>query len=131
MNSKRTLLVFTSLLTVAAGLLGGTLSNRFFELHPAHAQQAGVTTTKWEYCGLAYVVNTRKADGKNVSKAYVKYLGSKRTEEVEGTTTDEALANAFAKLGNEGWELVGPAPLHVGGMVNADNGPVYFKRIKP
>ena len=129
MASKRILLALVLIVAATAGLLGGTMLTDLPGLSPAHARQAAPPEApKWEYCGLAFVVSYRQPDGKTRGVATVKYFGSKRIGQIEGVDTDEALANAFTQLGSEGWELVGPAPLSVGGTT--DNGTVYFKRLK-
>lgn len=64
--------------------------------------------TKWEYC----VINGFRYHRKGLSlsssatrpAAYVQYL-PEGSEEVEGATEEEALGNALAKLGEDGWEL--------------------------
>jgi hypothetical protein len=61
-----------------------------------------------EYC----VIKGFKSHQKGLSlssstpAAFVRYLPT-GSEEIEGATEEEALGNAFAKLGEEGWELAG------------------------
>jgi hypothetical protein len=63
---------------------------------------------KWEYCAITGVNWHQK--GLTASSAspsaVIRYFPS-TYEEVEGGNEDDALANAFARLGEEGWELGG------------------------
>jgi hypothetical protein len=62
---------------------------------------------KWEYClikGFHYVQKGFSSSSPRVPAAAVRYL-PEGTEVIEGATEEEALGNALAKLGEEGWEL--------------------------
>ena len=71
------------------------------------APAASAAPQKWEYCAIASdFVRREKGWNAYVWAAVVRYFPAGR-EEVEGPTEWDALANAFAKLGDEGWELAG------------------------
>lgn len=62
---------------------------------------------KWEYCIIKGVVYRQKgfsSSSPRVPLAYVRYL-PEGSEEIEGASEEEALDNALAKLGEDGWEL--------------------------
>lgn len=62
---------------------------------------------RWEYCyirGFAYRQTGFSSSSPRVAVAYVRYL-PEGSEEVEGSGEEEALGNALAKLGEDGWEL--------------------------
>lgn len=69
-------------------------------------ERAAWAPQKWEYCvirGFKYVQKGLSSSSRTPT-AFVRYFPN-GSEEIEGATEDEALANAFAKLGEEGWEL--------------------------
>jgi hypothetical protein len=73
----------------------------------AAATGADAAPQKWEYCAIASdFVRREKGLNTYFRAAVVRYFPAGR-EEVEGPTEWDALANAFAKLGDEGWELAG------------------------
>jgi hypothetical protein len=63
---------------------------------------------KWEYCLINGIRVRQKSFGigssVQVFAAYVRYL-PEGSEEIEGASEEEALGNALAKLGEDGWEL--------------------------
>ncbi|MET0624708.1 MAG: hypothetical protein ABW250_17150 [Pyrinomonadaceae bacterium] len=70
------------------------------------AERAAWSPQKWEYCvikGFRYNQKGLSASSRTPA-AFVRYFPN-GSEEIEGATEDEALGNAFAKLGDEGWEL--------------------------
>jgi hypothetical protein len=69
-------------------------------------ERAAWAPQRWEYCvikGFRYNQRGLSSSSRTPS-AFVRYFPT-GSEEVEGATEDEALGNAFAKLGDEGWEL--------------------------
>jgi hypothetical protein len=112
------------LLILGAGIILGVLFNHSLMTKAVEAQQN--VDAKWEHCqvtGARYA--SRDNFGKSVSYATIEYYqqtGIKR-EEVK---TEEilALSQAFARLGEQGWQMA--AIEHVEG-----SSPIYhFKRIK-
>jgi hypothetical protein len=62
---------------------------------------------KWEYCAITGFVWKQQGFSLSSPKrpaAVVRYF-SGGSDEVEGADEEMALANAFARLGDEGWEL--------------------------
>lgn len=63
---------------------------------------------RWEYCyinGFRYHEKGFSISSpRRVPAAFVRYL-PEGSEEIEGATEEEALDNALAKLGEDGWEL--------------------------
>jgi hypothetical protein len=84
------------------------------ERAPQQQQSSGAKETtyaplKWEYCsinGFNYHQKGLGLSAPSYPSAVVRYF-SGGGEEVEGQLEEEALANAFAKLGEDGWELTG------------------------
>ena len=62
---------------------------------------------KWEYCvikGFVYRQKGFSSSSPRVPLAHVRYL-PEGSEEIEGASEEDALDNALAKLGEDGWEL--------------------------
>jgi hypothetical protein len=65
---------------------------------------------RWEYCFINGFRYHSKEKGLSLSSstsrpsAYVRYL-PEGSEEIEGANEEDALGNALAKLGDDGWEL--------------------------
>ena len=77
----------------------------------ADAQRAAppAAPQKWEYCtvtGNMFKAREAGLSTRHVPAAHIHYQ-SNHGEEVEGATHDLAILNALAKLGEDGWELVG------------------------
>lgn len=72
------------------------------------APAAPTLPQKWEYCLINGIRARQKSFGigssVQVSAAHVRYL-PEGSEEFEGANEEEALGNALAKLGDDGWEL--------------------------
>ncbi|HEX8499127.1 MAG TPA: hypothetical protein VF659_00955 [Pyrinomonadaceae bacterium] len=87
---------------------------------------------RWEYCVIKGFKYHQKgfsiSSPTHVPAAYVRYFPS-GTEEIEGANEDEALANAFAKLGEDGWELTGVrTDLSLSDGNGASTAVYFFKR---
>jgi len=73
------------------------------------AARAAWAPQKWEYCvmaGFRYRQKGLSLSSSPTPAAFVRYFPT-GSEEIEGASEEEALGNAFAKLGEEGWELTG------------------------
>ena len=74
----------------------------------AKEEAAPRAPTRWEYCVISRFHYRQKGLSLSSSAtrpaAYVRYL-PEGSEEIEGATEEEALNNALAKLGEDGWEL--------------------------
>lgn len=113
----------TSVLLVSVLLLGGLMFSHL-NIEETTAQQTGARTIpeRWEYCAITEI-RTVGGNFKATASANICYFQRSgcRTEIVEGTanvTSDsrdfaeahvDAFSKAAAKLGAEGWEMVGDA----------------------
>ena len=126
MSKKRHLLVI--LLILVGASLGGAISNKLLTITPTQAREADEPSSQqqWEYCALtkaAYVNASREG----YWIVYFRDTGP-QVVDVQSSATDgngASMAKAIARLGAEGWEMVGQGPLEIRqGAVNA----LYFKR---
>ena len=126
--------LLTLVLALAAGFAGHALYAALVSPQVAQARAASADSgdAPWEYCAvlkaqypgsvrLVYWIAYFKGDGV-------------RTEDVEAGPGGNAFGKAVAKLGQDGWEMVGEGPLEVRPEVrpNALTLPnaVFFKRRK-
>jgi hypothetical protein len=133
MNRRHYLL--TIALSLVAGLAGHALYAALLAPTPAHASPAAEPRreSEWEYCAVvrSQAIATPRLFFWIV---YFKDEGMK-TETIEATLGGNSYAKAIAKLGADGWEMVGEAPLDIrpdprpGAAGNAPTG-VFFKRRK-
>lgn len=87
---------------------------------------------RWEYCAIMGVAWRQKgfSSSPRTPTAIVRYFPNEG-EEVEGATEEDAIANAFARLGDDGWELTGVATNFTVTDGNGKTSTVYyFKRPK-
>ncbi|MET0649953.1 MAG: hypothetical protein ABW208_25370 [Pyrinomonadaceae bacterium] len=133
MNRRHYLL--TVALSLAAGLAGHALYGSLAAPPAAHARAAVEPRrdSQWEYCAVV------KAQGPPTPRlffwiTYFKDEGIK-IETVEATLGGSSYAKAIAKLGTDGWEMVGEGPLDIrpdprpGASANAPTA-LFFKRRK-
>jgi hypothetical protein len=117
----------TIVLALAAGLAGHAL--RGAPATPAAGQRPDVSDLQWEYCAVVKAQYVGSPQGGIYWIAYFKGEGV-RTEDVRVGPTGNAFGKAVARLGEEGWDMVGEGPLEVrpgpGGTPTA----VFFKRRK-
>jgi hypothetical protein len=127
MNRRHYLL--TIALALAAGLAGHALSGGL--LSAPRASAGAQRSAEWEYCA---VVRAQAGDPRRIVY-WVNYFRGEgvRTEPVEAGLGGNSFAKAVAKLGEEGWEMVGEGPLEVLPVVRP--GPttgtptaIFFKR---
>lgn len=85
----------------------------------------------WEYAIISRVSEISRGDTppnvkfKGVATlCYVRESGCRELQ-IEGSDRVEALARAMARLGREGWEMVGESPFPVG---PGNEGALFFKR---
>ena len=129
MNGRRYLL--TVALSLAAGLAGQALYGSLPSARPAEARAP--RASEWEYCA---VVKAQMGDPRRIIY-WINYFKGEgvRTEPVEAGLGGNSFAKAVARLGEEGWEMVGEGPLEVapvvrpGPTVNAPTA-IFFKRRK-
>ncbi len=128
MNGKRNLLLLA--LVICAALTVGVLAHKLSVATVTQAQrpEAAKATprTRWEYCSL-----TRSgALGAPRGTYWISYFneaGVQISVVEESATESHGPAKAIARLGDEGWEMVGQGPLEIRqGSLPA----IYFKRLK-
>ncbi len=143
MNKKPYLLIAT-MLVVIASLVSGAALGKLFTTPPVQAQQVStesraVATQKWEYCTVDNSTTTSTDFGKTVSYLRICYLRSDgyqcetvqatvdKDQRIGGNLSDNAAtAKVVAKLGDEGWQMVGEGTPFLQGERKA----LYFKRPK-
>ena len=128
---KRRHYLLTVALSLAAGLAGHALVGALPAATPAEARRP--RASEWEYCAL---VKAQTGDPRRVIY-WINYFKGEgvRNEPVEAGLGGNSFAKAAARLGDEGWEMVGAGPLEVLPVVRP--GPttgvptaVFFKRPK-
>ena len=110
MNRRHHLL--TVVLSLAAGLAGHALYGTFAAPTTARAAAEPRRDAQYEYCAVV------KAQSIPTPRlffwiVYFREDGSK-TETVEAALGGSSFGKAIAKLGDDGWEMVGPAPYDPG-----------------
>jgi hypothetical protein len=86
---------------------------------------------QWEYCAVTKAQFAATPRGGAYWIAYFKSNGSMDVVTIETGPTSSAFARATAKLGEDGWDMVGEGPLEIrpgqpGGTPTA----IFFKRRK-
>ncbi len=124
-------LLSTVVLALAAGVAGHALQGAPSS-HVAETRagvSADASDLQWEYCAVVKAQYVGSPQGGIYWIAYFKGEGV-RTEDVKAGPTGNAFAKAVAKLGEDGWDMVGEGPLEVrlgpGGTQTA----MFFKRRK-
>ena len=108
---KRGHYLLTTALSLAAGLAGHALYGTFAAPPTARAAAEPRRDSQWEYCAVAKpqgVVTPRLF----ISIHYFQGEGM-RTEQVEASHSGNSYGKAIAKLGADGWEMVGEGPLAI------------------
>ena len=129
MNKTQRLLVLV--LVLAAGLVGGAIAGRMNYAVSTQAQRSDKPTERtapdrWEYCSLSKAM-VGQSRGGLYWITYFRNGGAQIVEAEELATERYGPAKAIAKLGEDGWEMVGVGPLEMrAGNLNA----IYFKRLK-
>lgn len=125
-------LLFLALLT--ASFLGGNAFNQTGRVGTAEAiaNRSAATTerVKWEYCAVSKAGYAASSRGGTYWISYFRETGVEIVELEEKVSEQQgaSLAKAIARLGEEGWEMVGQSDLPVKtGRLEA----IYFKRQKP
>jgi hypothetical protein len=120
----------TIVLALVAGLAGHALRGEPSS-HAAAGPRADADASdlQWEYCAVVKAQYVGSPQGGIYWIAYFKGEGV-RTEDVKAGPMGNAFAKAVAKLGEDGWDMVGEGPLEIrqgpGGTPTA----VFFKRRK-
>jgi hypothetical protein len=129
MSRKQNLL--TLVLALAASLAGHALYGGFVSPRTAQARAADSSDLQWEYCAVSKAQFAAPARGGAYWISYFRSNGNVDVVTVETGVTANAFAKAVAKLGEDGWDMVGEAPLEIrpaqpGGTPTA----IFFKRRK-
>ena len=121
MNGKMIGLAIALLLAVPVGWI---LSNR-----PTSAQVEQISYgQRWEYCALSKAAYAGSNRGGLFWISYFRDSGVQVVEIEDPALEKNGPAKAIAKLGAEGWEMVGQGPLEIR---QATLAALYFKRPKP
>ena len=117
-------------LALLAGWLGGVVSRRLAPVRAgaaASAQEAG--GQPWEYCAITRAGLAPSTRRSFYSISYFRPSGVRVVDVDESASERAAMTKAIARLGEEGWELVGEAPLEF--KAGATEKALYFKRRRP
>ena len=129
---KRGHYLLTVALSLAAGLAGHALSG-VLPTATRSAEAREPRASEWEYCA---VVKAQAGDPRR-QIYWINYFRGEGVNAVpvEANLGGNSFAKAVAKLGDEGWEMVGEGPLEVAPVVRP--GPtagvptaIFFKRRK-
>jgi hypothetical protein len=125
-------LLATVVLALAAGVAGHTLRGAA----PSHAAEARAvepsklqSDLQWEYCAVVKAQYVGSPQGGIYWIAYFRGEGV-RTEDVKAGPTGNAFAKAIAKLGEDGWDMVGEGPLEIRQGPGGTQTAIFFKRRK-
>ena len=124
--------VYASLLIALAlgGFLYAGALNRAAGKGDEGSESVAPPAERWEYCTVSKAGYTVSNRGGTYWISYFKDTGVEIVEVEERASEQQgaAVVKAIARLGNEGWEMVGQAELPVKtGRFDA----IYFKRRKP
>lgn len=123
------LFVLTLALAGAAGFLGHALAGRLSGAAgvEAHASAQRDVGERWEYCA---VTRAQFAGSVRGGQYWISYFrgANVRVETVEAGVTENGLAKAVSRLGEEGWEMVGEGTLDMGPGRGTPPPALYFKR---
>jgi hypothetical protein len=127
-------LLATVVLALAAGVAGHALRGAA-PSHAAEPRAAAVEPSKlqsdlqWEYCAVVKAQYVGSPQGGIYWIAYFRGDGV-RTEDVKAGPTSNAFAKAVAKLGEDGWDMVGEGPLEIRQGPGGTQTAIFFKRRK-
>lgn len=129
MSRKHYLL--TIILALVAGFAGHMLYGGLVSPRTAQARARESSDLQWEYCAVTKAQFANSSRGGAYWISYFRVGGGIDTETVETSVTGNAFAKAVAKLGEQGWDMVGEGPLEIrpgqpGGAPTA----IFFKRRK-
>jgi len=130
MNRKYLLLMLA--LMLAAGLAGHALRGEpstHAAVRGAASDASDTADLQWEYCAVTKAQYVGSPQGGIYWIAYFKGEGV-RVEEVKVGPQGNAFAKAVAKLGEDGWDMVGEGPLEIRPGPGGTQTAVFFKRRK-
>jgi hypothetical protein len=96
------------------------------------AERGAHEPKRWEYCAIvSFNYRQKNFPSNSYTPAAVIRFFPDTLEEVEGGTEEQALANAFTRLGDDGWELTGiTTSLSLTDGTGKTTSVYYFKRPK-
>jgi hypothetical protein len=127
---SRKYFLLTLALMLAAGFAGHALRGEP-STHAAgpRAGTADASDLQWEYCAVVKAQYVGSPQGGIYWIAYFKGEGV-RVEDVKVGPQGNAFAKAVAKLGEDGWDMVGEGPLEIRPGPGGTPTGVFFKRRK-
>lgn len=126
--NKRVLL--TLVLSAAVGVAGHALFGTLVVPRTVEARAVDSGDVRWEYCA---VLKAQYPGNPRIVYWIAYFKGdSVKTEDVQTGVSGNAFAKAVAKLGDEGWEMVGEGPLETVIPMRPGSSPnaIFFKRRK-
>ncbi|HLF85250.1 MAG TPA: hypothetical protein VI837_13835 [Blastocatellia bacterium] len=103
---KRKAVLLVALLVVVALFVGAQLGG-LSVMHPTQAQVTkALEARKWEYCAIAGVNWDSKRNSSSATIGFITATG-RRFETWDAGSSGDPLSIAIARLGSEGWEVVG------------------------
>jgi hypothetical protein len=130
MSRKHYLL--TIVMALVAGFAGHLIYGGLVSPRTAEARvRGGDSDLQWEYCAVTKAQFATPTRGGAYWISYFRSNGNVDVVTIETGPTGNAFARAAAKLGEEGWDMVGEGPLEIrpgqpGGTPTA----IFFKRRK-
>jgi hypothetical protein len=123
------LLLLTAALALAAGFAGHSLAGRLGAAAGAEARARVAAGGRWEYCAVSKAQFVGSPRG---GQYWITYFrgNNVRVETVEASVTENGLAKAVSRLGDEGWEMVGEGTLDIGPGRGEPPAALYFKRAR-
>jgi hypothetical protein len=127
---NKTTRLLTLVLLLAVGLIGGAVGGRLNYTASGQAQRPERPPLRmperWDYCSISKAM-VGQSRGGLYWITYFRDGGAQVVDAEESATERYGPARAIAKLGQEGWEMVGQGPLDMrAGETNA----IYFKRLR-
>lgn len=124
------LFVLTLTVAVGAGLAGHAFAGRVGGAAGVEARASAAQRgegARWEYCAVSKAQFVGSARG---GQYWITYFrgANVRVETVEAGVTENGLAKAVSRLGEEGWEMVGEGTLDMGPGRGTPPPAIYFKR---
>lgn len=123
------LLVLTVVLALGAGFAGQTVAERLGGAAGVEASARVAQGGRWEYCAVTRAQFVGSPRG---GQYWITYFrgNNVRVETVEAGVTENGLAKAVSRLGDEGWEMVGEGTLDIGPGRGTPPAALYFKRAR-
>ncbi len=129
---KRTVFVLTIMLALVAGFFIRSWSSTALRVAEARPATVSSVENEWEFCA---VTRAQFLPGPRGNQYWIVYFRGEgvQTVTVETGVSGNAQGKAVARLGSEGWEMVGEGTLDMGRPTTGrDEQPraLFFKRLK-